>query len=84
MNPRTPRYPRTPRPKPAGIALCGDHLAALLDDPRLTARLDASGLAFAVAGIDRVDGSGPAPGARTVESTVAIAVRPAGDQAALR
>ena len=68
-----PPHPAAPRAKPAGIALSGDHLAALLEDPRLTARLDASGLAFAVAGIDRVDGSVPAPGARTVESTVAIA-----------
>ena len=68
-----PPHPAAKRPETAGIALSGDHLAALLEDPRLTARLDASGLAFAVAGIDRVDGSVPVPGARTVESTVAIA-----------
>jgi alkanesulfonate monooxygenase SsuD/methylene tetrahydromethanopterin reductase-like flavin-dependent oxidoreductase (luciferase family) len=64
--------------KPAGVALSGDHLAALLGDRALTARLDGAGLAFAVAGIDRVDGSvpgsGPGSAGRTVESTIAIAV----------
>jgi hypothetical protein len=41
--------------KPVGIALTGEHVAALLADRRLTARLNASGLPFAVAGVDRVD-----------------------------
>ncbi|HVT66103.1 MAG TPA: LLM class flavin-dependent oxidoreductase [Trebonia sp.] len=59
------------RPKPLGVALSGGHLAALLADRRLAGRLDASGLAFAVAGIDRIDGA--APGSATVESTIAIA-----------
>lgn len=58
--------------KPVGVALSGDHLAALLADRELAARLDASGLSFAVAGLDRVDGSAPSPGGHTVESTIAI------------
>jgi hypothetical protein len=41
--------------KPVGVALTGQHLAALLADRGLAARLNASGLAFAIAGIDRVD-----------------------------
>ncbi len=41
--------------KPVGLALSGEHVAALLADRRLTARLNAAGLPFAVAGIDRVD-----------------------------
>ena len=57
--------------KPIGVALSGAHLAGLLGDRRLAAELDASGLAFAVAGIDRIDGSRPRD--LTVESTVAAA-----------
>jgi hypothetical protein len=58
--------------RPVGVALTGDHLAALLADRDLTARLDAAGLAFAIGGIDRVDGT--VPGGRTVESTIAVSV----------
>jgi hypothetical protein len=58
--------------KPAGVALVGGHLAALLKDRDLAARLDASGLAFAVGGVDRIDGS--AAGELTVESTIAVSV----------
>lgn len=57
--------------KPIGVALSGAHLAGLLRDPSLAAELDASGLAFAIAGVDRIDGSGPRD--VTVESTVAAA-----------
>jgi hypothetical protein len=67
----------TSHAKPVGIALSGDHLVALLADRALTARLNASGLPFAVAGIDRIDPAIPrspdgVPG-QTVESTVAAA-----------
>ena len=58
-------------PKPVGVALSGTHLAALFGDRRLVAELDASGLAFAIAGIDRIDGFPPR--GVTVESTVAAA-----------
>ncbi|GGM84346.1 hypothetical protein GCM10010106_33840 [Thermopolyspora flexuosa] len=51
------------------IGLTGDHLAALAGDPLPAARLGTAGAAFAVAGIDRIDGS--APGEATLESTVA-------------
>jgi len=61
----------SPQPKAVGVALSGAHLAALFGDRALAAELDASGLAFAVAGIDRIDGSGPAD--VTVDSTVAAA-----------
>jgi hypothetical protein len=47
--------------KPVGVALTGEHLAALLADRSLAARLNVSGLAFAIAGIDRVDRSLPRP-----------------------
>jgi Luciferase-like monooxygenase len=82
----------TTHAKPVGVALSGEQLAALLADRALTARLNALGLPFAVAGIDRIDpaiprqaalgtgdpctgdlGTGPGPGHRTVESTVAAA-----------
>jgi len=63
--------------KPVGIALSGAHLAALLADRALTARLNAAGLPFAVAGIDRIDPAVPrsrdGAAGRTVESTVAAA-----------
>ncbi|MBB5133388.1 alkanesulfonate monooxygenase SsuD/methylene tetrahydromethanopterin reductase-like flavin-dependent oxidoreductase (luciferase family) [Thermocatellispora tengchongensis] len=55
--------------KHLAIGLAGDHLVALAADPALAARLDGTGAAFAVAGIDRIDG--PAPGAATLEPTVA-------------
>ncbi len=57
--------------KPIGVALSGSHLATLFTEPSLAAQLDASGLAFAIAGVDRIDGSRPHD--VTVESTVAIA-----------
>ena len=71
----------TSHAKPVGIALSGEHLTALLADRALTAALDASGLPFAVAGIDRIDPAIPRPAAgatspgqgSTVESTVAAA-----------
>ncbi len=47
--------------KPVGIALSTEHLAALLADRALTARLNASGLPFAVAGVDRIDSVIPRP-----------------------
>ncbi|GGO22750.1 hypothetical protein GCM10010116_45910 [Microbispora rosea subsp. aerata] len=53
------------------IGLGGEHLAALIADPGPASRLDGTGAAFVVAGIDRIDGS--APGGRTVEPTVAAA-----------
>ncbi|MGI5158614.1 LLM class flavin-dependent oxidoreductase [Microbispora sp. CA-102843] len=53
------------------IGLGGDHLAALIADPRQVSRLDGTGAAFVVAGIDGIDGS--APGGVTVEPTVAAA-----------
>ncbi|MEU6430723.1 LLM class flavin-dependent oxidoreductase [Microbispora sp. NPDC046973] len=53
------------------IGLGGDHLAALIADPRPASRLDGTGAAFVVAGIDRIDGSAPA--GATVEPTVAAA-----------
>jgi alkanesulfonate monooxygenase SsuD/methylene tetrahydromethanopterin reductase-like flavin-dependent oxidoreductase (luciferase family) len=59
-------------PKPVGAALTGEHLAAALADRTLTDLLDGAGFAFAVAGIDRIDGSSP-PG-RTVESSIAATV----------
>lgn len=63
--------------KPVGIALSGEHLAALLADRALTARLNASGLPFAVAGIDRVDPAIPRPEVsvpgRAVDSLAAAA-----------
>jgi alkanesulfonate monooxygenase SsuD/methylene tetrahydromethanopterin reductase-like flavin-dependent oxidoreductase (luciferase family) len=62
----------SPTPKPVGVALSGDHLAALLGDRTLAGLLDGAGFAFAVAGIDRIDGSSPAD--HTVESTIAAAV----------
>jgi alkanesulfonate monooxygenase SsuD/methylene tetrahydromethanopterin reductase-like flavin-dependent oxidoreductase (luciferase family) len=64
--------------KPVGVALSGEHLAALLADRALTARLNAAGLPFAVAGVDRIDPAIPRSRdgtvGRTVESTVASAV----------
>jgi hypothetical protein len=63
-------HPAENSPKPVGIALTGGHLAALLEGRDLAARLDAAGLAFAVGGVDRIDGS--APGERTVESTIGV------------
>jgi len=65
-------HPAQTPTKPVGVALTGGHLAALLRDRDLAARLDAAGLAFAVGGVDRIDGSARAE--RTVESTVAVAV----------
>lgn len=53
------------------IGLGGHHLAALIANPGPASRLDATGAAFVVAGIDRIDG--PAPGDVTVEPTVAAA-----------
>ncbi|MBE3012074.1 LLM class flavin-dependent oxidoreductase [Microbispora sp. NEAU-D428] len=53
------------------IGLGGDHLAALIADPRQASLLDGTGAAFVVAGIDRIDGSAPA--GATVEPTVAAA-----------
>ncbi|MBB2741778.1 UNVERIFIED_ORG: alkanesulfonate monooxygenase SsuD/methylene tetrahydromethanopterin reductase-like flavin-dependent oxidoreductase (luciferase family) [Microbispora rosea subsp. rosea] len=53
------------------IGLGGDHLAALIADPGPASRLDGTGAAFVVAGIDRIDGSAPA--GVTVEPTVAAA-----------
>jgi len=58
--------------KPLAVALSGPHLVALLEDAELTARLDAAPLAFAIAGIDRVDGDAT-PDGPTVESTIAAA-----------
>jgi Luciferase-like monooxygenase len=49
----------TSHAKPVGVALSGEHLAALLADRALTARLNALGLPFAVAGIDRIDPAVP-------------------------
>ena len=56
--------------KPVGIALSGEHLAVLLADRALTARLNDSGLTFAVAGIDRVDRAVPRPGGGQPGDTV--------------
>ncbi|GIH62826.1 LLM class flavin-dependent oxidoreductase [Microbispora siamensis] len=53
------------------IGLGGDHLAALIADPRQASPLDGTGAAFVAAGIDRIDGS--APDGVTVEPTVAAA-----------
>ncbi|OPG04627.1 LLM class flavin-dependent oxidoreductase [Microbispora sp. GKU 823] len=53
------------------IGLGGDHLAALIADPRQASPLDGTGAAFVAAGIDRIDGSAPA--GVTVEPTVAAA-----------
>jgi alkanesulfonate monooxygenase SsuD/methylene tetrahydromethanopterin reductase-like flavin-dependent oxidoreductase (luciferase family) len=58
--------------KPVGVALSGEHLAVLLADRKLAGLLDGAGFAFAIAGVDRIDGSSPA--GRTVESTIAAAV----------
>ena len=58
--------------KPVGVALSGQQLAALLGDRGLVARLDAGPLAFAVTGIDRIDGA-TTPAGPTVESTIAAA-----------
>jgi hypothetical protein len=55
--------------KPVGVALAGEHLRALLADRALATRLDAAPLAFAIAGIDRVDGGRPS--GPTIESTIA-------------
>jgi alkanesulfonate monooxygenase SsuD/methylene tetrahydromethanopterin reductase-like flavin-dependent oxidoreductase (luciferase family) len=71
----------TSHAKPVGIALSGEHLTALLADRALTAQLNASGLPFVVAGIDRIDPAVPRSGAsavlpgqgRTVESSIATA-----------
>jgi len=54
-----------------GIAFTGPQLVALLGDPALVRALDSSGFAFAVAGIDRIDGS--APDGPTVDSSIAVA-----------
>jgi hypothetical protein len=56
--------------KPVGIALSGAHLAALLADRALTARLNASGLPFAIAGLDRIDRAVPRSGAAAPRSSV--------------
>jgi hypothetical protein len=48
--------------KPVGIALSSEHLTALLEDRALTERLNAPGLPFAIAGIDRVASAVPRPG----------------------
>ncbi|MGW5265817.1 LLM class flavin-dependent oxidoreductase [Microbispora sp. NPDC004025] len=53
------------------IGLGGGHLAALIADPRPASRLDGTGAAFVVAGLDRIDGS--RPGDVTVEPTAAAA-----------
>jgi hypothetical protein len=56
--------------KPVGIALSGAHLALLLADRALTGRLNAAGLPFAVAGIDRVDRAIPRADIAAANSTV--------------
>lgn len=63
----------TTKVKPVGLALSGEHVAALLADRRLTARLNASGLPFAVAGIDRVDSAA----ARSIVGSAHHATEPA-------
>jgi hypothetical protein len=64
--------------KPVGVALSGEHLTVLLADRSLTGRLNAAGLAFAIAGIDRVDRALPRQARRgtgtIVEPPVAAAV----------
>jgi hypothetical protein len=53
-----------------GIALSGAHVAALLADRALTTRLNASGLPFAVAGLDRIDRAVPRSNAASPRSSV--------------
>lgn len=55
-----------------GVGLAGRHLVALTGDPRAAARLEGAGAAFAVAGIERIDGS--APEEATLEPTIAAAL----------
>jgi hypothetical protein len=64
--------------KPVGVALSDEHLTVLLADRSLTARLNAAGLAFAIAGIDQVDRALPRQARRgtgtIVEPSVAAAM----------
>ncbi len=60
---------------PLGVALSGAESLALVADRDLLRRLDESGVGFAVAAIDRLDGVGPeaAPNGPTLEATIAVA-----------
>ncbi len=61
----------TGQAKPVGIALSSEHLEVLLGDRALTERLNAPGLPFAVAGVDRVAASVPRPDAGATPATTA-------------